>query len=210
MSLRALTRVIIIITACFALTTGNKAQAQQSRSSSACEMWLCLPGLMPDAIAAGSNVLSANCERAFATFFWRLNLPVITALPDFRNCVSSEFRNEFPNLTMRTRARPAVRPFTRWDRYSIEVSENGILQGRWSFRLRPSDSRVFVVSRWRRTGSFGNININRFNGNNVFNRNGILRGNANRNGGSGFKNNDNDNGDNNGPTIIGDGSVREF
>ncbi|MEP1229516.1 MAG: hypothetical protein ABJG88_02455 [Litorimonas sp.] len=146
--------------ACLAFIGSHSKEAQSQESSSArCEIWLCLPGLMPEATFAGSNAFTANCNNAFLQYIVNVAIPLQTALPDFDSCVSSDYRQRHPDVNIQARAKRSLRPINRfasgWEEYEIEVFQNNIKIGEWTFQHRYNE--VLNTRRCRRSGSFGSL-----------------------------------------------------
>lgn len=155
----------------FTAITGTKVHAQDS-SSSACEMWLCLPAYQNIASrnpfltpAERFGVLSANCGSAYRGYALRTldNIVFTTALPDFDGCMANGYFDRHPEMDIRSRARRSRIIGTNWERYEIEVRENGVKKGEWEFQHRhnrqvfPEDPRRPAIRRESREGDFSNL-----------------------------------------------------
>lgn len=148
----------------FALISSNKAYAQDS-SSAACEMWLCMPGSRIDSLLAGSNPIGAGCVSPyFSNYIWRVANPFQSAMTNFENCIENDYYDRFPEMDIRSDVdRPGFFGGS-WEKYEVEVYENGRKRGEFSFRHHenrvftvPEDRRRPAVDRVRRSGDFSNL-----------------------------------------------------
>lgn len=102
------------------------AQPTEAKSSSDCEIWVCLPG----GFASGSK-----CGPAFRKMVLRL-ITRRSPLPPMTSCLTPEFKSMGFNASSRVKVKKKL--FSRTRRIYVDTYTNGVQQGGYYIKMRGS------------------------------------------------------------------------
>lgn len=143
--------------------TSDHAYAEDGASLD-CAMWLCMPGSRLDALVVGSNPIGAGCLSPYFKYLLRVGLPFQSAMTDYENCIDRDYYRRHPEMEIKSDVDTPGLFGGSWEDYEVEVFENGIKKGEWTFEHHerramtiPEDPRRRAVRRNRRSGDFSGL-----------------------------------------------------